>query len=147
MSTEIGTAQCFNMGGYKALYIADIETIKSITPVNDIKSNIVFNTGFDFVKLNMYNITVNSEQHGSAWLHTISGLIRTSESLYTVLNKLSKKRFICKIVDNNNISILIGSLEEPLRFTFSNVGPSNPADDKNYTINILGYTTEAQCEC
>lgn len=144
METIIGSSSCQNIGGYKAVYIADIETIKSINRVDDSKSAIVFNTGQDFIKIEMFDISLNSEPNGDAWNHTINGFIRTADSLYSTLNRLSKKRYIAKVVDNNNIAHLFGSIEEPLRFSFVNAGPPDSFDDKNYGITISGTTSEPQ---
>jgi len=144
METIIGSVSCQNIGGYKAVYIADIETVKSINMVDDSKSAIVLNSGQDFTKIEMFDISLNSEPNGDAWNHTIAGLIRTADSLNAILNRLSKKRYIAKVIDNNNIAHLFGSIEEPLRFSFIHAGPPDPFDDKNYGITISGTTSETQ---
>jgi hypothetical protein len=137
-------AGCINMGGFKAVYLTTIEEIKSINKVDAQKRTITFENGGAFGKIDLYDITVNSEPAGDAWTHTINGKMRTSSSMHDVLHILTRKRFVAMVIDNNGSTHLIGSKDEPLRFSFAVEGPADPEGDKHYNITIVGSTTEPQ---
>lgn len=147
MEDIIGGNTCFNIGGYKSLYIADIQNVLSINILSNNRRSIILKEGFGYIQLIGYNITVNTEADKDAFTHNITCNIRTSDAIDEILHKLTKKRFIVKVIDNNNVFHIIGSLDEPLRFNFNTIGPFDPSDDKNYYIQLSGTTTEPQREC
>ena len=146
MEDIVSNDLCHNMSGNKSVYISPIEDVKSITTIAANKRNVVFESGGSWGKLDLHNITVNAEMDGDGYNHSISGELRMKESKHDILNTLLKKRFITKVIDNNNKAWLIGSVSEPLNLLYNFSGPPEASGNKHYFINIFGLTTEPQFE-
>ncbi|MCL2132672.1 MAG: hypothetical protein FWH36_09555 [Lentimicrobiaceae bacterium] len=133
-------AKCQNMTGDKALYITPIDEIEFIVPFTD-GENIVKFLPNGRCAVEGYNIKVDAKHENDFYRNEIGCDFRTAEDKSALFFKMTKMRFVVKLIDNNGKSLLYGSKEEPLRFNYVFVGNPNPSQTKEYKLSFAGDTT------
>jgi hypothetical protein len=135
------TKNCQNMAGCKALFFIPLEEISSITSLNENTKRLVPLVGSNWAFFDLYEIGFTSKPDNDYFSYSISGTFRDKENKNRLFSKMKNKRFVLKLIDNNNVPWLIGTLEEPMHFTFEYTSGKNPKQDKSYSIEFFGDTT------
>jgi hypothetical protein len=137
---------CGNMSGNKTLMLIPVNEIDNIEVVDMNKKILHPILLRRFFKIDVYDLKHTSEIEDDFYNNQISASIRSKENLNATLNKLSRMRFVAKVIDNNNVAWLYGTKEEPLRFEFEYISNANSDAVKEYEIKIKGDTTEPAAE-
>ena len=85
-------------------------------------------------------------ENGGAYTHeTTCRLTGTKRKYDRLLDDMTRRRWIVKIVDNTDTVWLSGSLEEPLRFSFRHTGQAKADGEHLYTLTFSREMTEPLC--
>jgi len=128
---------CSSMPGNKRLFFASISIIKSTDLVNDSTTSIQFVSMSDWVEVEASEVLFDSTKPENHFINDIAAKFHAAANKYDrYFNRMTEDRFICKIIDNNNLSWIFGSLDFPLRFDFKHLSGPSAQDDHIYELHF-----------
>ena len=131
------------MAGNKRIFIAPIFEIESIDFI-DVKTKIVsMKDDFAFGEIQADSFEINSPFEDGVYAHEIQCILTATKNAHDALfNKMRRQRFIAKVVDNNNMIWLMGTLLEPLIFSWAHVGKAPAGEYHRYELTFRRNSTE-----
>ncbi|MDL2297244.1 type VI secretion system tube protein Hcp [Bacteroidales bacterium OttesenSCG-928-B11] len=134
---------CGNMAGYKRLFAAPVSEIESIDFI-DVKTKIVsLKRDFAFGEIQADSIEVDSPFKDGCYEHGISCRFTAMKNSHdSLFDKMTRQRFIVKVVDNNNMVWLAGTLSEPLLFSWGHIGKAFANGEHLYELTFRRASTE-----
>jgi len=137
MEKLLKNAACSSMPGNKKLFFTSFQNIKSIDLVNDTTVLVSFIPGMDWVEVEASEVLFDSTKPENHFINDIAAKFHAAANKYDrYLNRMTEDRFICKIIDNNNLSWIFGSLDFPLRFDFKHLSGPSAQDDHIYELHF-----------
>jgi len=132
-----------NMTGNQHIFIASTDEIKNITLINFNTKSIDLKQGHTFGKIEAGEIQFScKEEDGRYIIEIFCRLASTLGKYDTLFTRMKHKRWIVKIIDNNNITWLAGTLQEPLRFRWEHIGEDKPSKQHCYELFFERQSTE-----
>lgn len=137
---------CHVMAGNKRILIADVEDVQSVELTNFMTKTVIMRTGRAFAEIRAESIQTEVDGTGGAYSHeTTCRLVGAKHKYDRLLDDMTRRRWIVKIVDNTDTVWLSGSLEEPLRFSFRHTGQAKADGEHLYTLTFSREMTEPLC--
>lgn len=134
---------CLSMTGNKRLFFSSVKNIKSIDLVNDTTVLISFLSGADWVEVETSEIEFNSKKTGNNFSQEINSSFHAAANKYDrYFNRMTEDRFICKVVDNNLVNWIFGSLEFPLHFEIEHASGPTPLDNHVYELHFFNKSLD-----
>lgn len=125
------------MAGNKKIFIAPTDEIAAINLTSQSTQEVVMNQGFTFGKIDAEDINFASEQEKLFFSTEVTCKLRATNNAYDLLfAEMANKRWIVKVVDNSDKVWLLGSLEEPLKFSCSHKSDANASGDHLYILSF-----------
>jgi hypothetical protein len=124
-----------NMTGNRHISIASTDEIKEIRLASFNAKSVVFKPNQSFGKIEATDILLNCREEEGNYLHEISCRMVSTQGKHDALfNRMKNKRWIVRVIDNNNLSWLSGSLAEPLRFRWEHIGEEKAVGQHAYEL-------------
>jgi hypothetical protein len=141
ITKNISTHSRKNMTGNRQISIAPTDEIKSMTMVSHNIRWANLKTGCSFGKIEADEIEFGCRHEDGCYIHEISCRLVSAQGAWdSLFNRMKNKRWLVKIMDNNNIIWLSGSLTEPLRFDWEHL--SEPKADGQHSY-LLSFNRES----
>ena len=135
-----------NMTGNRKISIVSIDEVKSINLIRHNTKSVTLKLGCAFGEIEAGNIEFScKEDEGKYNIEIFCRLVSTQGRHDALFNRMKNKRWMVKIIDNNNIVWLAGSLSEPLRFRWEHIGEGKPFGQHGYELFFERQTTEPLC--
>jgi len=124
-----------NMTGNRHISIAATDEIKEVRLSAYNTKSVVFNLYQSFGKIEADEIQFSCREEEGCFVHEISCRMVSVQGRHDALfNRMKHKRWIVRIIDNNNMSWLAGSLSEPLRFRWEHTGEDKASGQHSYIL-------------
>ena len=138
-----------NVGGVEALWYADVADVLSIpdpaAPL--ITTDIQLVPGASWYQLVATRTTLGftqpgkEDRHGPYWQPQLKGVLaKATPTVAAGLEALDTRRFVVLYRDHNGITWLVGSLDEPLKFS-DKYDAGTATARNNYDFTFAGETT------
>jgi len=133
----------WNMTGNRQISIVPIDEVKAIALTRHNTKSITLKLGCVFGNIEAGNIEFScKEDEGKYLIEIFCRLVSTQGKYDSLFNRMKQKRWIVKIIDNNNITWLAGTLTEPLRFRWEHIGEDKPSGQHCYELFFERQSTE-----
>jgi len=133
----------FNMTGNRQISIIATDEVKSITLTSHNTKTLSLQQGHSFGIIESDQICFSCRLEEGRYIHDIScRMVSTLGKWDSLFNRMSNKRWLVKVVDNNNITWLSGSLFEPLVFRWEHIGEDKPSGEHSYRLSFGRESTE-----
>ena len=134
---------CLSMSGNKRLFFSSVKNIKSIDLVNDTTVLITFLPGADWVEVETSEVNFSSKKPSNNFGNEITSQFNAAANKYDrYFNRMTEDRFICKVVDNNLVNWIFGSLEFPLHFEFEHASGPTAVDSHIYELHFFNKSLD-----
>ncbi|MDD4847613.1 MAG: hypothetical protein PHR53_02465 [Bacteroidales bacterium] len=134
---------CPFMVGFCRLQILPVDDLQSITTLSLTERNAIPKTGCSFAAFDCRNIQLSDiVEDGYHQLDVEADQVGTRNKHDALFNSMLPMMYILKLTDNNGITWLLGSKEEPLHFSYSHVGDPLPDGSHQYRIVFSRKTTQ-----
>lgn len=133
------------MAGIHKFEFINIDSVKSILPTAD-SIRITLTNKPEKYSLKTKFMTVESKQiRNRMYQHYIEITFHGKNKNYNVaFDKLSNKRYIGIIYYNNDTTYVVGTMEEPLRFSFDDISDGKADGNTAYILRFECTATEPQ---
>jgi len=132
-----------NMTGNRLISLVSTDEIDNITLIGINKKRVTLKLGCAFGKIEADSIEFSCrEEDGNYNIEIFCRLVSTLGQHDSLFNRMKQKRWIVKIIDNNNITWLAGTLQEPLHFRPEHIGEDKPAGQHCYELFFWRQSTE-----
>jgi hypothetical protein len=143
ITKNISTNSRRNMTGNRQISIASTDDIKSMTVISHNIRWANTKTGCYFGKIEADEIEFSCRAEDGHYIHEITcRLVCTQGAWDSLFNRMINKRWLVKVIDNNNIIWLSGSLTEPLRFSWEHLSEPKPDGEHSYLLSFNRESTE-----
>ena len=137
---------CQVMAGNKRILIADVSDVQNIELTDFATKTVTLRNGRAFAEIKADSIRTEVNENGGAYSHETECRLAGVKNKYDrLLDDMTRRRWIVKIVDNTDTVWLSGSLEEPLRFSFRHTGQAKADGEHIYTLTFSREMTEPLC--
>lgn len=137
---------CHVMAGNKRILIADVSDVQNIELTDFNTKSVTLRNGCAFAEIKADSIRTEVNENGGAYSHETECRLAGAKNKYDrLLDDMTRRRWIVKIVDNTDTVWLSGSLEEPLRFSFRHTGQAKADGEHLYTLTFSREMTEPLC--
>lgn len=114
---------CISITRYVKLLVCPKEYVQSIDLVLDNKKTVTLKAGKRFYSIEANNIELSNKRDNGYYDNQLTCKLPVSGTNYDILlDQMCNQRFIVKIKDRSGKWWLLGSLEEPINFSFDNTG-------------------------
>jgi hypothetical protein len=132
-----------NMTGNRQITIASTDEIKNIALTRHNTKSVTFKQGYAFGRIEANDIQFScKEEDGHYAIEIFCRLVSTLGQHDNLFNRMKRKRWIVRVMDNNNITWLAGTLQEPLRFRWEHIGEDKPSGQHCYELFFERQSTE-----
>lgn len=143
ITKNINTIRKKNMTGNRQISIAPTDEIKSMTTVTHNIRWANTKAGCSFGKIEADEIEFSCRSEDGHYVHEITCRLVSTQGAYdSLFNRMTNKRWLVKITDNNNIIWLAGSLTEPLRFAWEHLSEPTADGQHSYLLSFNRESTE-----
>ena len=134
-----------NMAGILKVIFINAKGVKSVLPLKD-EVTVTLDEQAEAYSSKARDIDVQSVMiKAGLYEHSIQLRLYSKNANHAMaLDAMARKRFVAVILYNNDISCIIGTQEEPLRFTFEDVSDGKPDGTTAYILKFHGKTTDPQ---
>ena len=137
---------CHVMAGNKRILIADVEDVQSVELTDFMTKTVIMRTGRAFAEIRAESIqTEVTEEDGGFSHETKCRLFGVKNRYDRLFADMARRRWIVKTVDNTGLVWLSGSMEEPLRFSFSHIGQARADGEHLYELRFHRRMSEPLC--
>lgn len=135
---------CASMAGNKKLFFASISIIESVDLVSDNTASIQFVSVSDWIEIETSDVEFSSIKSENHYVTEILSNFHAAANKYDrYFNRMTEDRFICKIIDNNNIPWILGSYNFPLKFDFKHLSGPSAQDDHIYELHFFNKSLDS----
>ena len=146
MENLVKNGNCNVMAGFKRILIADVAEVQSIDLVDFNTKQVTMRSGLAFAEIQAESIqTEVTEEDGGFSHETKCRLFGVKNRYDRLFADMARRRWIVKTVDNTGLVWLSGSMEEPLRFSFSHIGQARADGEHLYELRFHRRMTEPLC--
>lgn len=132
-----------NMTGNRSIAIASTDEIREIKLSSSYSKVVYFNRDHSFGKIESNEIQFNCREEDGHYIHEISCRLVSTQGRHDILfNRMKAKKWIVRVIDNNNISWLAGSLAEPLHFRWEHIAEDKASGQHCYELFFNRASTE-----
>ena len=128
---------CAAMAGIKSIYYADCENVTICLPVNG-GISVDLSAGHSWSLIEADGATANANyEEPLAWRHQVQLTYHGNQNeVEADFTEMTGRRFLVKVVDNNDTEWLYGQTCSPLRFTFSSENDGQADGQTAYTLSF-----------
>jgi len=136
-----------NMGGCLSFDFVPVDDVAWIPtyPYYEVTDAVVlaigasWRTGYSTPRKLSYSEKAEKTDAGEYYITEITGFYpKLSPSMLSVMNSMMGRHFLLKIKDNNGYTRLVGTLEEPLEFTFDQQPGKNAREANGFNFRFYG---------
>ncbi|MCL2312343.1 MAG: hypothetical protein FWC41_07645 [Firmicutes bacterium] len=126
---------CVYMPGNRKIFITPTEEVNSVNLINEKTKYVIFKVGGSWGEIEAKNIQFKNPFEDGIYKFDISCRLPSAKGAYDILfNNMTAKRWLVKIIDNNNQLWLAGCLDEPLRFRWAHIAEADPSGLHGYEL-------------
>ena len=150
MIENFPTKKIYNPGGLKSFGFAPAVTLTGIpqTVAGATLSELVFKTGFNllngYATANTLQFTEDATENeqGVFYEQNLQGFVPLDTAqIIALFAEMLQMRFVCIAKDFNNAKRLVGSVENPLIFSYKYTSGNDRKDAKGYKFNFSRTST------
>jgi hypothetical protein len=132
-----------NMTGNRQISIVPTDEIKSITLTGAKSKRVTLKLGRAFGIIEAGSIEFSCKQEDGFYnIEIFCRMVSTLGQHDSLFNRMKQKRWVVQITDNNNITWLAGTVDEPLRFRWEHIGEDKPSGQHCYELFFERQSTE-----
>lgn len=136
---NIEKSKCQNATGISKMFIAEIDEIFGVNLTNRGRAAVSFVPAHNWAIIGADNIDAITEYSDRKYITTIKAEFNTPSAQYLpTFARMTKSRFVVKLIDRNGIEWLYGDKHQPFRLEYTK---SNEKGIKNgYTLTFTAET-------